>query len=994
MKKRLLSATLAVVCAMGVYAANVDDYIYSNTNRFKVTGTVAVTNGDFSNGVTGWTADDGKGVDETVWAATTVDGKTAVQSQQQTSEAGTGLSNMWQLPYGTYVYSYWAKAESNLVTTTTVSNNCALFYASTDGITQDRVVSEAASIGTDWTHVVDTIVVSTEQEYLCMTLTGMPTGTAFTGFEIYKVDEVYDIRIVERLIAYAESLLAEPDLSEGTDDFMGTVGMMKEAILDTDQSESVEAMEGLIVSFNEEFDKFMNANGGNTNSGDWSKVRSRNWNNINNATIRALIDPSVEEPRESDTYWRTIGDRWGFSSRGATQNKNWAEKDAEFVGYLERPEGDGDVLTAGIQRGQNQDGTVRGLLVERADLKPGKYFFAIEAQAVNAATTGGEANGWLYGSDHTTRVWEGPSIFVGTDTLVMRPATETELIDIAAGVDTKKYKEVADTLNGYYWKRFYYIGEIKEGETVKAGFLFPPYYTGGFRVSLRNPEFRMLGKTELQLGWEAAVKAVYIQQVELKNRLDNYKNDVAGLLWEQDSLDRAIAIAQPVYEASLSKVTGEAESTVAVTEDGVAELNALQAALLEQVNALGHAKNWVISQNAIQDDLKATIADAKEALDNPQNAGATESLRTALQTAVAEAQALIDNISTTNQYEAFSAAITKILEAKEAFAISAASRANPAAIVIENLDFSQSVNKPGDGESKGWFFTHGQDMRANQDWQIHDGRVTMMGDTIRTYEGWRGSTVGPCGMVRKTFTLAAKGIYELRTQALAGDDSFGQYMGIAQTILDENEMPVDTIYHPNIRVFFGIDGAPDSLTVSKCAPAAHMTYNIYTPMAYSVFFVKTTDAEQTVEIGLESRDNGATAGANFFGFGGNQVLFLGDEAKYIADTKADLTAEIAKAKTLVAAAAGNADVAWIITKINRYIADGESATTAKALQNAYLSLMEMTRLVNITTGIEAVTVAGEGRAAAEGIYTLSGVKLNTIPQKGVYIVNGKKVVVK
>ena len=508
MKKRLLSATLAMVCAMGAYAASVGDYIYSNTSRFKVTGTVAVTNGDFSNGVNGWTADDGKNVDQTVWTPTTVDGKTAILCQQLSTTEGTGLGNMWQLPYGTYVYSYWAKAESGIVTgTATNASNCALFYASTDGATQDRVVSEAVSIGTEWTQVVDTINVTTEQEYLVMHLSGMPTGTAFTGFEISKVNVVYDVRIVERLIAYAESLLQEPDLQKGGDDFRGIVGTMKAAIQDPGMNESAEGMEGLIEAFNEEFDKFMNANGGNTNSGDWTTHGYSNWNNINNATVVGS--------------WKTIGSRWGFSPND---------------GSLERPTGDGYVLTAGIQTPYDLDHV--GVMVERADLKPGKYFIAIEAQAVAAS-----AKSAPYGADHTKLI-SGPSIFVGTDTLVMRPATEEELLNVD---DTKKYAEVEDTLNGYYWKRFYYIGEVKEGETVQAGFIFPTYTDGrGGRYSLRNPEFRMLGKTELELNWESAVKAVYTQQVELKKRLDNYQDSVKALPWEQDSLARAINEAQPI----------------------------------------------------------------------------------------------------------------------------------------------------------------------------------------------------------------------------------------------------------------------------------------------------------------------------------------------------------------------------------------------------------------------------------------------------------------
>jgi hypothetical protein len=139
---------------------------------------------------------------------------------------------------------------------------------------------------------------------------------------------------------------------------------------------------------------------------------------------------------------------------------------------------------------------------------------------------------------------------------------------------------------------------VKEGETVSAGFIFPAYADKrGGRASLRNPVFRMLGKTDIELAWEAAVKAVYTQQTELKNRLDNYMTDVAEYLWSKDSLERAIAEAQPIYAASLEQVTGEAESTIAVTTEGVEELKALEASLLAQVNAMGRAKSYIINQN-------------------------------------------------------------------------------------------------------------------------------------------------------------------------------------------------------------------------------------------------------------------------------------------------------------------------------------------------------------------------------------------------------------
>ena len=49
-----------------------------------------------------------------------------------------------------------------------------------------------------------------------------------------------------------------------------------------------------------------------------------------------------------------------------------------------------------------------------------------------------------------------------------------------------------------------------------------------------------------------------------------------------------------------------------------------------------------------------------------------------------------------------------------------------------------------------------------------------------------------------------------------------------------------------------------------------------------------------------------------------------------------------------------------------------------------------------TTAIRNVNVDDlNGKIAAEGMYNMNGMKLNTVPtQKGVYILNGKKVVIK
>jgi len=982
MKKRLLMQLLAVFCVLGANAYNEGDYIYSNTAKYKALSGNLVTNGAFAENLTGWTNEAGSDLSGEAWgveAAQGPNGENVLQSLNGSVEAeNIGVFRVWSDLTGIYTISYWIKGAENAISSVTAgTSNYIDFYVNATGVadkTEARQVAETVSIGGEWTQVVDTVELHTG-DFLVFNAAKLATGTMITNFEINQVAEVYDTRIVDRLISYAEKLMAEPDLQNGIEEFSEIVNMMKFAIEDPSQNESPEAMNEIISQFNEFFDAYMNENGGNTNSGDWTTHASVNWNNIKNTTIVGS--------------WKTIGDRWGFSAMGVDP-KGTAGVD---VGYLERPIGDGYVLSAGIQRGQNQDGTVRGVIVERTDLDPGKYFFAIEAQAVNAATTGGAANGWKYGSDHTTRVWEGPSMFVGTDTLVMRPATEEEL---EAANPNYKYTEVADTLNGYYWKKYYMIGEVKEGQTVRAGFLFPPYYTGGFRISLRNPEFRMIGKTERQLNWEAAVKNVIAQQEELKNRIDNYATDVAPYAWEKDSVDRAIADAQPVLEASLAQVDAEGNCTIAVTEEGIEELNALRQSLLDQVNALGRAKNWVINTNAIQDKLKEAIANGQGSLDNEKSAGAPADLRTALQTAVSEGQALIDGISSTTQTDEFTAAIEKIANAKTTFDMSAATLDNPAPLTLQNQFFEDD----GKATSKtkytkdfnGWL-CYVNTSASGKDFGT-SAREGVQGWAIQM---WRGDTVSPEGKCWQKLSVMPEGVYTLFIKGYATNDKMGKLMSVADQVLNEEGIAIDTIYRPNVRLFMGLEGAPDSITISK-----NYTWGSdgsYHASPYVLTYVKKDNNETTIELGGEAVDNMDNAGANSWGFGDCRLYYCGSEAKFNADAKAAFDAAIAKANTVMAENAEDERVAYLIVKMKRYLADAANAATAKEQLNIKVTLEEIEDMIADLTGLTAIKPVSVAMPAnlKTGIYTIGGVKLGEKVEglkPGLYIINGRKYLVK
>lgn len=1007
MKKRLLMQLLVVVCAVSAYAVNVGEYLYSAKAKFKVTGANQITNGDFTvgDGYEGWSSEVAGPVSGETWGiqnAAGPNGENAIVSRIATADEGTHLFRAWQLPAGTYAVSFWIKgasagntsvpyANSSNTLYYTDKNNFVAFFKNKVGTNDivladgDSPVSNIASFETEWKQVVDSVTIA-DGEFLVFEAKNVEADLMLTGFEIHQVQPVFDTRILERQLDYLNRLMAEDGLPNSKDILENAKSYIEPMLEYPELAEDPIAVAPLVEEVENSFVQFLDANAGDTKSGDWSTRGYVNFNNLNNATIAGS--------------WKTLGDRWGFSPND---------------GSLERPAGDGYVATCGIQTSYNHEN--KGVMVERADLKPGKYLFKIEAQAVAAANMAAP-----YGSDNSRPVI-GPKLWVGKDTVTFEN----------------------EALNDDYWKIFYVISEVAEGDTVRAGFMFPNYTDGkGGRYSLRNPEFRLLGKSTTELAWEMSAANAIAQQVELKSRLDNYMNDVAAQPWGKDSLQLAINAAQAVYDDSQTKlkndgsyenkltaVTTEGSSNIPVTEAGAEELDALRQSLLDQVNAMGRAKNWVISINSISAELQSAIDAGNASLSNDAFAGVSAGLRTSLQNAVSAGQALIDGISTIDgiaeaqaKNAEFQAAIDDIYDAKEAYEMVAANRANPTKMRVQNLDMAawgstQNVSTSEDLKvSNNWNFTGGNSFKQ---WQLGRDSVVYTGNDGWNLNQWRGNTVSPNGKAQLIAKLTQPGLYEFRSKAYAMNDNVSQYLAIAKIVneyiyIEEDDdyvqMSVDTIYHPNVRLFFGVMANPDSVTISKsvantggtngAANSSYINVNCNTPWSYSVFYLKTDNNEVEVELGLEAFDNVDRAGANGFGFGDCALYYVGDETQYIADTKADLTAEIANAKALPQYT--DKDYNWIVRKLDRYIKDSEAATTAKDLQNAYLSICEMAALLQLTpeaVGIQEVKGAEEeaqtAAPARQGVYSLTGAKLNGDVKSlkpGLYIINGKKYVVK
>ena len=950
MKKVLLLMT-ALACMLGAQAA---DYYYSHTAKYKALDSNILTNGNFATGTDGWTNENGETVSADYWSTepgTAPDGTNSVMSMDGSEGAGNALTFTQELSAGTYIVSYFIKAEGDFTSSITAgaANYIDIFTNADGSLTKgdDAVqVATTEAVGSTWTQVVS-MVNMTQQGYLVFMAQRLATGTMMAQFEVRQVTEVFDTRILERLMAYGQQLLAEPALTEGRSDMEELIeGFIKPTLADPEQNEDINTMQGIIEGVEEAIKDFMDANGtdliANGTLKDWSS-----WTDQMNYAKLATKD-----------QWTFEGGRWGFTAN---------------TDYLEFSQGDGFIASAGIQTGYMLNATVRTRANMLDDLGPGTYFFAIEAQAVAASN---RAN--PYGADYSVPV-VGPTIFVGE--------TSDSLQN--------------DTLSGYHWKTYYKIAEIKEGEELKVGFHFPLQEgKKGGRYSVRNPKVYLIGVTADEAEFNQQKNAFIVQQYNLGLRLANYPVELADYPWEKQVLTDAIAQAQPVYDASLLII--DADGNVLDRSQVTAEKTQ---ELLDEVNNLGRARNTILTANAPIDALKEAVAAGNAALNSAANANADAAKRTALQDAVNVGQALLDGISEQNQGEEFTAAVKAILDAKEEFESTSASRANPAAIQIENGDFSEFANNNNittfDAPTKGWNWQVRADAAR---WEIRDNETLSQGHGASI---WRGTTVQLDGKAWQNIELTYEGLYEYRAEAYISEERIGELLNAAEIIDNGGNPQNDTIYTPNIRLFFGEYGTPDSITVSKCylgvkADGSYFTRDVsgtaYPGMVYatySVFFKKEGTAATNVEFGLEAIDNAKDAGANGFGFGNNRIYYLGKEDQYLTDTKADVNAAVAKAKET---AANNADSYWTV-KLNRYIANAEAATTAKEMQNALHGISETSSRINGFIDSVKGVVASDSQSSAiqQGVFTLSGTKVAGDTQHlkaGIYIANGKKIIIR
>jgi hypothetical protein len=996
MRKKLLLAVIAMASTVGSFAYNVGDYIFTASQRLKVTGDNIVANGDFSDGTTGWyDAEKGTPSAET-WSVEPgmgPNGESVIKSLGATE--GAALCNAWQPGAGTYVISFQIKGEaSGALSITAGENNYANFfvngngsfvYGEGTGVDTVFTVASTETFTAEWKTIAYTATVE-DYQYISMHLEKFVTGTMITNIEIYPVLEVYDTRIAERKLAYADLLLSRPEFKVDNEDFRGTVATIHAMLAENNPIfDDLASAEDMMGSYELALTSFLN-----DNSADMIVVNGlKRWSEI-----------AKTQKANGVTPWSGSGGRW-FHADG-------------YAGAATD-----DVITNYIQASYDLPNATQYITFNNLPYT-GTYMFSIDMKAYHMV---GTASAVRYTPNYDLD-FNGVTLYAGPEAL-----TDNTIVATAEGE-----KLDCGNLDHRNYNTYTVFGQGEKGGSITFGVSFTlredmvGLKLGGV-LFLSNPQIRLLEKSNEDAFYVSEVDAIILQQEEVVKRIELINQDLAltkadGYPWGKDALKAVLDEQIALYEASQAYV----KDGVVLDEDGIRYKlftegeTKVSDEVLAIVRAMNNARNTFSSLNASYTTLQATVAEAEAVL--AENTGGNAARRANLVTLVEQAKQLIAETvdgSDGSDQAVFDAKNTEIKEAIVDYLNSLVSYESPSMQNIVNPYFESNIS--------GWTLSANNTSKENFKRDSQPDRGAEHG----TYAAvWRGQTASPNSKFVQTIKIKDAGVYEYKSSAFAFNETAGYDAFMLNVITDpETGLSLDTLYTKSeVKMFFGPNGAPDSVRVhshyapgNACVmrPDAPDTYLTgYWMSKYSVVYIKDTDAEEEVEFGMSSFGQVDKEGANTYGFSDNVIYYAGGVDQYIADATADLNALIAKAEAIVAANENTEDVAlgYKVSRVARRLANAKAVVAGdysffvsealvsdntkriKNILNARNWLLETINDVNANLDGITPQYIPTAEKVANGVFTIAGVKVaNTVEgvsllPKGIYIINGKKFFVK
>lgn len=583
------------------------------------------------------------------------------------------------------------------------------------------------------------------------------------------------------------------------------------------------------------------------------------------------------------------------------------------------------------------------------EMPAGKYFFSCESKGHRMAGTGSAVRN----TPDYTYVVEGAKVFIGNDS-------------VSFNLDQRNFE------------RHFVMSTLAEGDTLNAGFWHPATSVDnklGGQVYMQTPVLRIVGDNsngEMQKYVEdyVTLKNIATQSNALKVMLDSavVVSAKAEYPWGKAELNDTTTKYQAVY------------NELSVLQPGAELFDVAADSLKQSMSIVRSAIHTYYNLNAPYTDLKAQIAQANESINLPANANGDKATFKAV---IDKAQGLINN--TTAEYneelaQQMKDAKTELADAQSAFESSTAAFNNPSEIQLVNPFFASA------GKYKiptGW--TGVMDENSNAKWK---------GGTNKNYENgtfvsaWKGYTYFPKNSVAQQVNVLKSGVYVLSCQTICYNEK-GSYDGDRNT-------------HSGVFYYGKLSESADSIATHMI----HTNRNVgYYPEIYAVVYDKADEVETSIEFGFNALNNTC---CNQYTFGGNHLRYMGPKAKFDTDLAAALAASLEKGAAMYQSIASfendatvesNTDLTYgnIYINLGHAVEYAQAAETSSQKMTAYYQLEDAIKNANVVvTGVKGIIVEPVAKIQ-KGVYTLTGVKVAdnaaNLPQ-GLYIVNGKKVIVK
>jgi len=498
------------------------------------------------------------------------------------------------------------------------------------------------------------------------------TGAIVTDVQVAKVEKVYDTRRLTKEIDWIKTLLADSNFN--TDAVKSS----------DDYSTLTGAMNDLEVAIEEDSEEFDSEESGEQMESELL------------ATADAVL--SIEAPSLNDKLQYI-----DFTTYDVKFDKanNYTFGAFKVDGGRWHHEKKDEIVYCSIQK--TQPFGEHKMTVSNQSFPAGKYFFEGEVRYSNCPSN---AWTWTYETEGV-----GGKAYIGENVYDLQtlPASEE-------------------------WTRFYYIGDITDGNTFNAGFIFPAMEkadnTRGTCWQVRKLSVRGFGDKAMEIAYKEAWTSFITQWNAAKNARTNMiaKGEDNNYPWSNDTINKTLNEWDPIYNKFAGVWVDEEgndiyKSKAADLQTYIDELNAFgdgtdqgytpTAEEVEAeswktkfalVRAYQYGNDYIANTNKPIFDLKAAINDAIATRDDAMNVSGDKAT---YQIAINAAQNVYDDIiaNTTDErkdadIENINTQIQKLADAKTVFLESAKIPD------VVNIDFSNGFTPVTDPEDESIITTY------------------------------------------------------------------------------------------------------------------------------------------------------------------------------------------------------------------------------------------------------------------------------------------------